>query len=410
MFIFTAFVIGSIKLRINSQVLVTIILEEVGEQNMKILLIHLAGGGGGIELYTSQVANSLSRTNNDVALVIGSYVFNEKYYKSSAVKIIQINSQKNYIKMFFKLINPLTYHKLFGIIKREKPDVIHLVLEDLISGVLFCLLKLNGYKLVLTDHDPVLHSGEQILVRVHLSLSKFLLRRTVDKIIVHGNNLKEVLVQKGVSEQKIEIVPHGEFSYYTKWLNEKQQESRNTILFFGRIQDYKGLDSLIEAAPLIRSYIPNLKVIIAGEGNFEKYKSMISDEKCFEIHNRYILDEEIADFFQRANVIVLPYKDGTQSGIIPIAYSFKKPVVVTNVGSIGEVVENGVTGLIVPPQDIEQIAKAVIKILQDDELRLSMGENGYLKIQNELSWEEAASSTVNVYERIFSTNHRFSYA
>lgn len=372
---------------------------------MKILLIHLAGGGGGIELYTSQVANSLSKTNNDVALLIGRYVFNENYYKNSEVKIIQINSQKNYIKMFIKLVNPLTYYKLLDIVNREKPDVIHLALEDLISGILFCLLKLklNGPKLVLTEHDPIFHSGEQVLVRIHVSISKFLLRRTVDKIIVHGSNLKEILIQKGVPEQKIEIIPHGEFSYYTKWLSEKQ-ESRNTILFFGRIQDYKGLDSLIEAVPLITPYIPDLKVIIAGEGNFEKYKSMILDEKHFEIHNRYILDEEVADFFQRANVIVLPYKDGTQSGIIPIAYSFKKPVIVTDVGSIGEVVENGVTGFIIPPKDVESLAKAVVQILQNDENRIKMGKCAYSKIQKELSWVDAAKRTVGIYEQLHSSN------
>lgn len=376
---------------------------------MKILLIHLAGGGGGIELYTSQLANSLSRTNNDVALLIGSYVFNENYYQNSTVKVIPIDSQKNYPKMFLKLINPFTYYKLLYIVNREKPDVIHLVLDDLISGILFCLLRFKGKKLVLTEHDPILHSGEQVLVRIHLLFSKFLLRRTVNKIIVHGNNLKEVLVQKGVSKQKIETIPHGEFSYYTKWLNKKQQESKNTILFFGRIQDYKGLDSLIKAVPLITPHIPNLKVIIAGEGNFEKYRTIISDKKYFEVHNRYILDEEVANFFQRANVVVLPYKDGTQSGIVPIAYSFKKPVIVTNVGSIGEVVENGITGFIVPPQDIEQIAKSVIKILQNDELRRQMGENAYLKIQKELSWEQAAKLTVKVYEQKCPVHSRFSH-
>ncbi len=366
---------------------------------MKILLIHLVGGGGGIELYTSQVANSLSRQNSDVTLLIGSYIFNENYYKDSKVKIILIDSQKSYPKMLIKLLNPLTYHKLLGIINKEKPDVIHLTLEDLISGVLFCFLKLKGNKLVLTEHDPELHSGEKLLVKIHLSFTKYLFRHFADKIIVHGKKLKEILIQKGVPENKVKVIPHGEFSYYTRW-SDKIQESKDTILFFGRIQEYKGLEYLIEAVPFIVSSIPNLKVIIAGEGDFDKYDKMIVDKKYFEIHNRYILDNEVAGFFQRANVVVLPYKDGTQSGVVPIAYSFKKPVIVTKVGSIEEVVDDGLTGLLIPAKNTNALANAVINILDNPLMAKKMGENGYNKIKSELSWDEIAKKTIETYREI----------
>ena len=93
-------------------------------------------------------------------------------------------------------------------------------------------------------------------------------------------------------------------------------------------------------------------------------------------------------FFERASVVVLPYIEASQSGIIPIAYSFKKPVIVTNVGSIPEVVENGITGYIVPPKNPELLADSIIKILEDNLTRQQMGENAYHKMEMELRLTE----------------------
>lgn len=365
---------------------------------MKVVLIHLTGSGGGIELYTSQLTKALSKQNVDVTLLVGNYVFKEDYYKDSDVKIIQLDSQKCFLKMFLKLISPFTYYNLLSIIDHEHPDVVHLVVEDLISGVLFYLLKSRGQKLILTEHDPIPHSGEKMIVKINLLASKFLLRRIASMIIVHGNALKDILIKKGVPENKIQVIALGDFSYYTKW-SKVTRESRNTLLFFGRIEEYKGLEYLISAVPFIVPIIPDIKIIIAGQGNLDKYHKMINDMKYFEIYNRYILDEEVANFFQSSNVVVLPYNDGTQSGIVPIAYAFKRPVIVTNVGSIGEVVDDGITGFLIPPKNPEALANAVIKILQEDMLWEKMGKNGYAKITKELSSDQVASNLINLYQQ-----------
>jgi len=97
----------------------------------------------------------------------------------------------------------------------------------------------------------------------------------------------------------------------------------------------------------------------------------------------------------------LPYIEGTQTGIIPIAYAFRKPVVVTNVGSIPEVVDEDITGYVVPPKDPNSLANAIVKILNNDPMRKQMGENAYEKMKKELSWDLVAEETSKAYNKVW---------
>ena len=106
----------------------------------------------------------------------------------------------------------------------------------------------------------------------------------------------------------------------------------------------------------------------------------------------------MCELFQKASVVVLPYLEATQSGVIPIAYNFGKPVIVTDVGSIREVVENGKEGFVIPPRDMKALAVAIVKILSDDGLRDHMGQNAYQKINTELSWGTIAKQTLEAYK------------
>lgn len=365
---------------------------------MKTVLLQLTGSGG-TQLYISQLATNLSKNNCETTVVLGSYLFDENQYDNSDAKIILVDAQASYTKMLFKLVNPYTYYSIIKLINKEKPDIVHLVLEDLISGIVLLILKIKGQKLVLTEHDPSHHIGEKLIESIHVQFTKFLVRSVADKIIVHGESLKNILVQKGVPKNKINVIPHGDYSYYNKWAKTTFEEPKS-ILFFGRILEYKGLEYLIKSAPKVISSVPNAKFVIAGSGDFKKYETMIEDRQFFEIHNRFILDEEIATFFQKASVVVLPYIDASQSGIIPISYAFKKPVIVTNVGSISEVVDDGITGFVIPPKNIEALADSIIKILNDDSMRMKMGENSYKKMIDELSWGKASELTINAYEDI----------
>ena len=173
------------------------------------------------------------------------------------------------------------------------------------------------------------------------------------------------------------------------------------MLFFGRIYRYKGLEYLIKAEPTITKEMPSAKIIIAGTGeDFEKYEKTMINRDNFIIHNYCIPYKEGAELFHRCSLVVLPYIEASQSGVVPTTYGFKKPVVVTDVGGIPEIVENGVTGFIVPSKKPRALADAVVKLLKDEKLRNKMGENGYKKLASDLSWDKIAEETIKIYDKV----------
>ncbi|MDY6894141.1 MAG: glycosyltransferase family 4 protein, partial [Thermotogota bacterium] len=340
---------------------------------MKILLI-LFTGRGGIQLYISQLANALAKGDNEVTVLVAEHLFKEEYYSNPNVNVIYIDAPRSFFGMILRTINPLTYYKLLRTINSLNPDVIHVIQEFLWLIILFPFLR--GYPRILTVHDPTFRGqGIRIYTKIEFIFRPFI-RSMADRIIVHGEVLKKVLINKKIPENKVVSIPHGEFSLYSKWGNDACREYKS-VLFFGTISDYKGIEYLIESEPTITKEVPGVKITIAGSGDFTKYERLINNRDNFEIDNRFIPDEEVAGLFQKASVVVLPYTGASQSGVVPIAYAFKKPVVVTNVGSIPEVVEHGKTGYVVPPKDSGALADAIIKLLQNDDLRKEMGENAY---------------------------------
>jgi glycosyltransferase involved in cell wall biosynthesis len=202
-----------------------------------------------------------------------------------------------------------------------------------------------------------------------------------------------------LSPEKIATMPIGELSIYRHWNSRTWPEQEATILFFGRIWPYKGLDYLIAAEPAISRACPKLRIIIAGRGeDFDRYRSMMIHPERFRVLNEHIPREDVARLFQQASIVVLPYSEASQSAIIPLAFAFGKPVVATAVGGIPEVVAHGKDGLLVPARDSDALAEAVVSLIQDRETRRRMGQRALEKTRNELSWTAIARQTTEVYQ------------
>ncbi|MCK4351990.1 glycosyltransferase family 4 protein [candidate division WOR-3 bacterium] len=353
---------------------------------MRITLITI-----GFYEYTIELANALSESE-DVFLIIPQNKVSNPELISKKVRRLFICKPRMRYPTNLKMI-----HKIFQYINFIKPDIIHLQSG---FGPWICVLLsfFKKYAFVTTIHDPETHSGEEAF---YYNLTTKFLQRYSDRIIAQGKASKNCLINKfGVKVQDIDIIPLGASSFFTKWKKENIIEEKNTVLFFGRIWKYKGLEYLIKAEPIISAEIPDFKIIIAGRGeNFKKYKNIMVNRERFIVVNRYIPNENVAELFQKASLVVLPYIEATQSAIISIAYAFKKPVVVTNVGSLPEYVDDGITGCIVPPRNSDKLAGAIIRLLKNNSARKKIGENGYKKMLKEFSWERIAKKHLEVYKK-----------
>jgi glycosyltransferase involved in cell wall biosynthesis len=197
------------------------------------------------------------------------------------------------------------------------------------------------------------------------------------------------------------VIPHGDESITLRFGNKSLAEEPYTILFAGRILRYKGLNFLLEAFEKVLTDFPEAKLIIAGSGDISPYKKAIEGlGNTVEVHNRMVGDDEFANFFRRAAIIVLPHIEGSQSGLLITGCTFGKAIICTNVGSFSEVIENGVNGIVIEPGNVAQLSEAIKNLLGNPELRLLFGQRAKQKAMTELSWEKIAALTSNVYDKL----------
>ena len=346
--------------------------------------------------YTIQLANALSKKGMVVLLIMPDDQIQEHIdFIKDGVNTYTYTQPRLYYPT-----NIFLMYKLFKQIAIFNPDIIHLQGGHLWFPLIVPLLHIKKYPLVTTLHDVKPHIGENHLRTCFIIYCR---RRYSDQIIVHGEKLKEQMIQEyNHPKEKVHVIPIGQHDVvpFKKYERKDLKEVGNLILFLGRIYKYKGLEYLIKAEPMITKEVPNAKIVIAGTGeNFKKYEEMMANRDNFIVHNYHISYKEGAELFQRCSVVVLPYIDASQSAVIPLAYAFKKPVVVTDVGAIPEIVDGGITGFIVPPKNSEALADAIVKLLKDEKLRKEMGENAYKKLKRDLSWDKIAEKTIEVYEK-----------
>jgi glycosyltransferase involved in cell wall biosynthesis len=289
--------------------------------------------------------------------------------------------------------NLLMVRSLFQAIAEVRPSVVHQLAWNPWFNLALPLFP--RVPLVETVHDASRHPGDR-----PVPLHSWQWRRAT-RVIVHAKAIKrEMIAKHGLDAGRIDVVPHGSLSLYRAWAGDEVAERENVVLFFGRISEYKGLQYLIEAEPLISAQVPGVRIVIAGEGEpFDRYERMMIHRDRFVVHNYRIPDEQVASLFQQASVVVLPYLEASQSGVAAVACAFGKPVVATAVGGIPEMIEDGRTGCLVPPRDAAHLAEAVVRLLSNPELRHEMGRRARDKADTDLSWSAIACQTLRVYEQ-----------
>jgi glycosyltransferase involved in cell wall biosynthesis len=345
-----------------------------------------------LTIYALQLANALSKLA-EVHFFVSDQAVNP--YLEHVDPNIKLHLTKT-----FRWRNPKGLYvslQLIREIKKIRCQVAHLILYEPWFNLWIPLIK--SFPLLTTIHDVKYHIGDRQSNIVPQAITDLAARFSFG-LIVHGDGLKGQLTRAFKrNPDHVFVIPHMNSSFYRHWEKSGIKEETNRILFFGSIWEYKGLHYLMQAESLLAKHLDHFKIVIAGVGeDFAKYRKYIVDPDHYEIMNEYIADERVAELFQKASVVVLPYIEASQSGVVPLAFAFGKPVVVTRVGSIPEIVDHGKNGFIVPPRDSEKLAKAILQILTNPRLRKRMSHEAKVKANGDLSWDRVARLHLEAYQ------------
>jgi glycosyltransferase involved in cell wall biosynthesis len=214
---------------------------------------------------------------------------------------------------------------------------------------------------------------------------------------VHGEALvREMLSVEPQLAGRVHSVAHGR-------LGEAPANSplpnAGAFLFFGRLQAYKGLGVLLDAADLLAQRGLAFSLAIAGSGpDLEGRRERIAAMPMVQLDERYIPAEEVGGLFDSADAVVMPYLEATQSGIAAYAVSAGRGVIITGVGAMTEVIHDGENGLVIPPNDAVALADAMARIIREPGLAAKLARGAAATADAELSWDKIAADTVKVYQ------------
>lgn len=298
------------------------------------------------------------------------------------------------IKTVVNSINPLNWIKVGRMIRREKPDLLliryWLPFMAASLGTIARIVKSNKITKVITIADNILPHEKR---PGDWQLTSYLVKAT-DGFIVMSKSVEEDLRLFTKTKPTV-LTPHPIYDNYGVMVSREEAlqylqlpESERYILFFGFIRKYKGLDLLLQAMADERIKERNIKLIVAGEyyDNSEYYENLIKDHHLSDqliLHTDFISNEAVKYYFGAADLIVQPYRTATQSGISQMAYHFEKPMVVTNVGGLPEIVEHGKAGYVVEV-NATAIADAIVDFF--DNQRFELMQAGVREGKKRFEW------------------------
>lgn len=373
---------------------------------MKNILVNFLGRKGGTALYAYEMTKGLIENGAEVYAIISKQ--NEMIDEWKKLKLKKLIIISTYTNKYNFIINSIKFYlfsrlKIKSYLKNEKIDCIYIpCFHPWFSSVNKLFNKINT-KVVITIHDPISHTGSFFKNKlIWLAQKKDLLK--ADEIIILSNRFKKyVETTYAKRSNQVHVIPHGVFDYYNK-LNLKinssmYDEKKINFIFFGRIEPYKGLNILAKAYRRISEKYKNVSLTVIGNGDFSPYEKEYRNLYNFRLINRWIKDEEINSFFYGKNIVtVLPYLDATQSGVINIAMLNNSLVIATNTGGIKEQVEDKKTGLLISPNNIDELYNAMIYVIENKEkckVFVQEANKSLLK----LNWKALSKELLNIIKK-----------
>jgi glycosyltransferase involved in cell wall biosynthesis len=273
-------------------------------------------------------------------------------------------------------LNPLTWWRAVQHVVHQKPDAVlfqyWMPYFAPAYGVIARWARRRGVRALAIVHNALpheRHAGDAALGRFFL--------RAVDGFVVMSDAVAEELAPLRRSGATVQRIEHPVYARFGKAMPRREARAEldlpldaPVLLFFGFVREYKGLHVLLDALPAVVSRLPDAHLVIAGEfyDDPAPYRAQIERTGLADhvtLHDRYVPSKAVPAYFGAADVVVQPYVSATQSGVAQIAFHFERPVIVTDVGGLAEVVPHEAAGFVVPPEDPAALADYIVRFFRE---------------------------------------------
>lgn len=296
--------------------------------------------------------------------------------------------------------------KLAAVIRKGRFDVIHIQAFKSVGYelALYRGLRKCYRKLVLTVHNILPHEAAEREKEKYRQAYEF-----CDELIVHNETSARCLSdQFGIERSRITVIPHGAYQSHMHPGKGKKKDGRTHFLQFGLVREYKGIDILLEAVARIpEEDRKKLRFTVAGKQyshqNGTDYRELIRSlgiEDCVSFQEGYVPDGKLDELFGEADFLVFPYRHIYGSGALLLAYTYKKPVIVSNIPAFVEETDKGGTGILFESENPDALAGALLEAAGCGEERLRQYRAEIRRLVAEkYNWKKSAARTAEIYRR-----------
>lgn len=372
----------------------------------KRILVNYTGRNGGGPIDAIEMTKGFIKNGHRVSAIISEQVSNRKAWRELPLdKLLEVRTYDGYLSYLQRTAQLQLGEKRR--IKNQlgnKYDLIYCPMITPWTGMINSLFP--DITTCVVNHDPIPHSKD---------VRHFLLKlngigdvyKKADYIVVHSKGFLEYIEQSYGKLGKTLYVPLGPHNLKAAKKQDYYSENTTNFLFFGRIEHYKGVDILLKAYKTLRDEKEDVALYIVGNGDITSYQHLIEHTQDVHVFNRWIEDDEVGDFFNGEGVVlVLPYRDATQSGPAVIALEYGIPTIASNAGGLKEQVIHGKTGLLVEPENEEELYLAMRKLAGDSGFYSKLCEGAKIEL-GKIGWEQSAKKIIEFMDHIGGKDETF---
>jgi len=375
---------------------------------------------GGILFLAVDIARESSRLGNNSTIYTTNLDFanNAKTFSKNLPEIetvdnFTIKRTNVWFNLHLFFVNPGMYFQLM----RDKPDVIHTIgIRSFQSIIATIVAKNKKIPLIISDqgglttHPELSNSGwiKKILYKIQQPIIKFIINNST-KIIV-ANDYEKDIFKQFTDEAKIEIIRNGINldTMITKTIDFKRKYNIESsfILFVGRFSKVKGIDTLLQAIKILKdnNELKNIIFVIMGV-DFGFQNQMLQMIEEYKINEKVLViknpsRDDVIAAYRESEFLVLPSR-WELSPLTPLeGFSFKKPVISSDIHGIPHTLEKNENCILIPAEDYNELANSIIELVVDDEKRIKLGESGFKHVNSELNSKIMVEKTLKIYERV----------